>query len=160
MTPGVVKHGDIIVIVRGMNALLQSMFDFANGGCGCLLFVFKSRQVPSRPDLVQSDVDDYMCESDRVFIAGRQPCLNRIVGSKGASVVEKNLLINVKAHYQTRGTEVHSHKAWEKDSSCPYRAHLSLTFSRPHFLRYAWVFKIPCAKRHAISASQFVLRPP
>ena len=83
MTPGVVKHGDIIVIVRGMNALPQSMFDFANGGRGHLLFVFKSRQVPSRPDLVQSD-DDYICESDRVLIAGRQAVFEQDRGQQGS----------------------------------------------------------------------------
>ena len=57
MTPSFVKHGDVVVIISGVNSLPQAMFNFADGCRGRLLLVFKSRQIPSRPDLIQSDVD-------------------------------------------------------------------------------------------------------
>ena len=70
MTPSFVEHGDVVIIIRGVNSLPQAMFNFADSGRGRLPFVFKSRQIPRCPDLIESDDDD-MCESDRTFIASR-----------------------------------------------------------------------------------------
>ena len=42
-----------------------------------------------------------MHKSNGVLIAGRQAVLNKIEGGEGASIIEENLLISVKAHSQT-----------------------------------------------------------
>ena len=84
VAPRLVENRNIVKIISGTHQLPQAMFYFTNCSRGWLLLVFESREIPSRPDLIQSDVNNYMHKSDRVLLAGRQAVFEQDRGRQGS----------------------------------------------------------------------------
>ena len=84
MAPRFVKNGDVIVVIGGADMLPQSVLYFTDCSRGWLLLTVKSREIPSRPDLIQSDVDNYVREGDGALIASRQAMFEQDHGRRGS----------------------------------------------------------------------------